>query len=130
MDADVVPGSVTDWTVTIDDQRRLKRALMGLRVRSGAYWLVALGVPVLASGFVWLGAQDAFGGVVSDTFAMAAVVAVGVLILPLNVAMPLVTVRRRVERELPVGATLTPGRREADWVCARAADSPSTHGRG
>jgi hypothetical protein len=107
VDADVVPGSVTDWTVTLDDQRRLKRAMVGLWVRSAGYWLMALGAPVLVSGLVWFSAQDVIVGAVGDMFVLMTAVALGVPVLALLVVMPLVTVRRRVEREFPVGATLT-----------------------
>ncbi|HEY9353062.1 MAG TPA: hypothetical protein VIP28_07430 [Nocardioides sp.] len=106
MDVDVVPGSVTDWTVTLEDQRRLKRAMVGLPLRSATYWLAALGLPVLMSGFVWFVGQDLDEGPVSHVVVLASAVIFGVLVLVLQVTMPLVTARRRVERELPVGATL------------------------
>ncbi|MER7558350.1 hypothetical protein ABTZ46_15500 [Nocardioides sp. NPDC126508] len=107
MDADVVPGSVTVWTVTLDDQRQLKRAPVGLWVRSAAYWLMALGAPVLVSGLVWFSVQDVIDRAGGGIVLQLAAVTLGVPVLALLVVMPLVTVRRRVEREFPVGATLT-----------------------
>ena len=108
MDVDVVPGSVTDWTVTIDDQRRLKRAMVGMRLRSWAYWVLALGPPVLLTGALWFGMHDpGLGpGLVGEAVELGMMAAVGVVFLALSLTTPLWTVSRRVEREFPVGATL------------------------
>lgn len=108
MDVDVVPGSVTDWTVTIDDQRRLKRAMVGVRLRSWPYWVLALGLPVLLTGAFWFGMHDpGLGpGLVGEAVELGMMAAVGVVFLALSLTMPLWTVSRRVEREFPVGATL------------------------
>ncbi|WP_406024597.1 hypothetical protein OH802_01925 [Nocardioides sp. NBC_00850] len=108
MDVDVVPGSVTHWTVTIDDQRRLKSAMVRLRLRSRAYWVLALGLPVLLTGALWFGMHDpGLGpGLVSGAVELGMTVAVGVVFLAFSLTTPLWTVSRRVEREFPVGATL------------------------
>lgn len=108
MDVDVVPGSVTSWTVTIDDQRRLIRAMVRLRLRSWAYWVLALGLPVLLPGAFWFGMHDpGLGpGLVNEAVELGATVALGVVILAFSLTTPLWTASRRVEREFPVGATL------------------------
>lgn len=108
MDVDVVPGSVTHWTVTIDDQRRLKSAMVRLRLRSRAYWLQVLGLPVSLTGALWFGMHDpGLGpGLVSEAVELGMMVAVGVVFLAFSLTTPLWTVSRRVEREFPVGATL------------------------
>lgn len=108
MDVDVVPGSVTHWTVTIDDQRRLKSAMVRLRLRSWAYWVMGLAVPALLIGAFWFGTHDpGLGpGLVSGAVELGMTVAVGVVFLTLSLTTPLWTVSRRVEREFPVGATL------------------------
>ncbi|SDK00338.1 hypothetical protein SAMN05428985_102223 [Nocardioides sp. YR527] len=108
MDVDVVPGSVTDWTVTIDDQRRLKRALVGLRLRSRPYWVLTLGLPVLLTGALWFGMHDpGLGpGLVGEAVELGMMAAIGVVFLAFSLTTPLRTVSRRVEREFPVGATL------------------------
>ena len=108
MDVDVVSGSVTVWTVTLDDQRRLKRAMVGVRLRSWAHWVQALGLPVLLTGAFWSGMHDpGLGpGLVSEAVELGMMVAVGVVFLGFSLTTPLWTVSRRVEREFPVGATL------------------------
>ncbi|MFE7225785.1 hypothetical protein ACFU7D_13435 [Nocardioides sp. NPDC057577] len=105
---DVVPGSVTDWTVTIDDQRRLKRAMVRMRLRSWAYWGLALGLPVLLTGVFWFGMHDPDlgAGLVGEAVELGMIAAVGVVFLVSSLVTPLWTVSRRVEREFPVGATL------------------------
>ena len=50
---DVVPGSVTGWTVTAEDQRQVGRALVGLRLRNPGYWFAALVLPPMVAGAVW-----------------------------------------------------------------------------
>ena len=105
MDADVVPGSVTVWTVTLDDQRRLKWAMVRLRLRSLAYWAMGLAVPALLTGAFWFGAHDLGPGTV-DTVELAMLFFLGCACLTLMLTTPLWAVSRRVEREFPVGATL------------------------
>lgn len=107
MDADVVPGSVTVWTVTLEDQRRLKRALVGLRLRMWAYWIPGLALPVVVAGLFWLGMPDPGMGPVGGAVELAATAVLGVAILLIQLAAPLWGLRRQAERELPVGATLT-----------------------
>lgn len=108
MDVDVVPGSVTSWTVTIDDQRRLKWAMVGIRLRSWTHWVLALGLPMLLTGTLWFGIHDpGLGpGLVSEAVELGLTVAIGVAFLAFSLTTPLWTVSRRVEREFPVGATL------------------------
>ncbi|MFE6509373.1 hypothetical protein ACFVDI_20225 [Nocardioides sp. NPDC057767] len=77
MDADVVPGSVTDWTVTIDDQRRLKRAMVGLRLRGPAFWLNTLGMALLLAGLVWASAHELAPEAIGDVFVIATAVTLG-----------------------------------------------------
>lgn len=107
MDADVVPGSVTDWTVTLEDQRRLKRALVGLRLRMWAYWIPGLALPVVVASLFWLGFPDPDLGIVGGAVELAMTAVLGVALLLLQLAAPLRGLRRQVERELPVGARLT-----------------------
>ncbi|NGN95225.1 hypothetical protein G5C66_21115 [Nocardioides sp. KC13] len=107
MDADVVPGSVTDWTVTIDDQRRLKRAMVGLRLRGPAFWLDTLGMALLLAGLVWASAQELAPEAIGDAFVIATALTLGLLGMALLALMLLLTVCGRVEREYPAGATLT-----------------------
>ncbi|MFD7076208.1 hypothetical protein ACFV9G_18535 [Nocardioides sp. NPDC059952] len=107
MDVDVVPGSVTDWSVTLEDQRRLKRALVGLRLRMWAYWIPGLVLPVVVASLFWLGMPDPDLGLVGGAVELAMTAVLGVAILLLQLAAPLWGLRRQVERELPVGATLT-----------------------
>jgi hypothetical protein len=105
VDVDVVPGSVTDWTVTIDDQRRLKRAMVRLRLRSWAYWVMGLAVPALLTGAFWFGTHDLGPGTVGRV-EHAMLFFLGFACLTLMLTTPLWAVSRRVEREFPVGATL------------------------
>ena len=107
MDADVVPGSVTDWTVTLDDQRRLKRAVVGLRLRMWQYWIPGLALPAVVVSLFWLGMPDPDMGLVGGAAELAMTAVLGVAILLIQLAAPLRGLRRQVERELPVGATLT-----------------------
>ncbi|WP_292644602.1 hypothetical protein [Nocardioides sp.] len=102
---DVVPGSVTSWTVTIDDQRRLIRAMVSLRLRSVAYWAQGLVPPVLLTGSFWFGTHD-FGLGTFGRVALAMLLILGGVCLTFTLTIPLWTVSRRVEREFPVGATL------------------------
>ena len=106
MDADVVPGSVTAWTVTPDDQRRLKRTMMRWRMTSAGGWMAALGGPVMFTAlFLWAWSEPS----ADLPFGVELEMAVGVAIVLLAVVLwgRRVTVRRRVERDFPVGATLT-----------------------
>lgn len=107
MDADVVPGSVTDWTVTIDDQRRLKSALVRLRLRSWAYWVSGLVLPVLIAGLFWFALHDPVLGPVGHAIELGIPVLIGAVFMALMMSLPLATVPGRVQREYPVGATLT-----------------------
>ncbi|MFJ9392117.1 hypothetical protein ACIRON_25060 [Nocardioides sp. NPDC101246] len=107
MDVDVVPGSVTDWTVTIDDQRRIKRALVRLRLRTWAYWVLGLVLPVLLTGFFWFSMHDPGLGLFGQTVELWLTVAMGFVFMALTMTLPVTTLPRRVEREYPVGATLT-----------------------
>ncbi|MEU0315296.1 hypothetical protein [Nocardioides sp. NPDC006273] len=106
MDTDVVPGSVTHWTVTIDDQRRLKSAMVRLRLRSWTYWVLGLVLPALMTGSVWFGMSDLGIDPVGDLVALVMISTLGVACLAGLLPLPLWTVSRRVEREFPVGATL------------------------
>lgn len=103
MDVDVLPGSVTDWTVTMDDQRRLKREMVRLRRRSWAYWVMGLAVPALFTGGFWFGTQE-LGPVGSVGLSM--ILILGGSFITAMLTLPLWTLSRRVEREFPVGATL------------------------
>lgn len=107
VDMDAVPGSVTSWTVTAEDQRQLRRALVGLRLRHPGYWFAALVLPTMvvwALCFVWL-----FPGasIIDNGFGVAVVAIFGGTIMVLQLAMPLWTARGVVRRDLPVGAVLT-----------------------
>ncbi|MEI7055939.1 hypothetical protein WBG06_09005 [Nocardioides sp. CCNWLW239] len=107
MDMDAVPGSVTSWTVTAEDQRRLRRALVGLRLRNPGYWFAALVLPPMMVGalcLVWL-----FPGasIIDNGFGVAVAAIFGGTILVLQLVMPLWTARGAVRRDLPVGAVLT-----------------------
>lgn len=104
MDADVVPGSVTDWTVTRDDQRRLKRALARARWTSSHFWIGVVMIPSFGVGFfLW-----AFSATTAYLpFDIEATVAVIGAFCVLLVAGGALAERRRVEREFPVGATFT-----------------------
>ena len=106
MDADVVPGSVTNWTVTYEDQRRLTRALVGARIRSSSYWLAALAPPALVSGLLWFGLRHMAHGFVSDVIVLVMAATLGVAWSVVQLTMSLWAVRHRVEREFPMGATL------------------------
>ncbi|MFJ2754644.1 hypothetical protein ACIO3S_03550 [Nocardioides sp. NPDC087217] len=107
MDMDVVPGSVTHWTVTIDDQRRLRRTLVGLRLRSAAYWVAALVLPAVMVGALWFAWPFSLSSPINDPFRIATPAILGGTVLVLQLAMPLWTVRRAVRRDYPVGAVLT-----------------------
>lgn len=113
MDADVVPGSVTHWTVTLDDQRRLKRATVRLRLRSWAYWVSGLVLPVLIAGFFWFALHDPVVGSVPQAVELGITVSIGAVFMALAMSVPLATLAGRVEREYPVGATLTAWASEA-----------------
>ena len=107
MDMDVVPGSVTHWTVTIDDQRRLRRALVSLRLRSAAYWVAALVLPAVMVGALWFAWPFSLSSPISDPFRIATPAILGGTVLVLQLVVPLWTVRRAVRRDYPVGAVLT-----------------------
>jgi len=113
VDVDVVPGSVTVWTVTIDDQRRLKWALVRLRMRSWAYWLLGLVLPAAVTGSFWFGMHDPALGPVGQTVELWATITVGTAFLALMLTLPLTTLPRRVKRDYPVGAALTAWTTEA-----------------
>lgn len=107
MDADVVPGSVTDWTVTLEDQRRITWALVRLRLRAWAYWVLGLGGPVLVTGSYWFGMHDPDLGPGGGAVELWMTAIIGVAFLALTMTLPLTTLPRQVKREYPVGATLT-----------------------
>ena len=108
MDADVVPGSVTVWTVTLNDQRRITWALVRLRLRAWTHWVLALATPVLLAGAFWLGELlDRDQGIFDETVELTLTLILGVVVLALALTMPLWSLRRRVKREYPNGATLT-----------------------
>lgn len=107
MDADVVPGSVTVWTVTREDQRRITWALVRLRLRTWAYWALGLGVPVLVTGSFWFSMRDPYGGSVGDAFDLWMTAIMGAAFMALTMTLPLWTLPRLVKREYPVGVTLT-----------------------
>lgn len=106
MDVDVVPGSVTFWTVTLDDQRRLKWAMVRLRLRSWSYWVLGLVLPALMTGSGWFGSRDLGLDPLSDAVALVMILTFGIACSALMLPLPLWIVPRRVKRELPVGATL------------------------
>lgn len=106
MDVDVVPGSVTDWTVTLEDQRRLKRALMRIRMASPGFWVGGVAIPsTLAGIFLWAFATPSSDLPFEMELKTATAVAVAVLV-PLIVGGEWM-VRRRVERDFPIGAIFT-----------------------
>lgn len=107
MDVDVVPGSVTHWTVTIDDQRRLEWAMVRLRLRSWAYWVSGLVLPVLIAGLFWFSLHDPVLGPVGQAIELGITVLIGAVFMGVMMSLPLATVPGRVQREYPVGATLT-----------------------
>ncbi|HEY9353063.1 MAG TPA: hypothetical protein VIP28_07435 [Nocardioides sp.] len=107
MDMDVVPGSVTGWTVTAEDQRQVGRALVGLRLRNPGYWFAALVLPPMVAGAVWFAWFLPEPGAIGDTFRVVTAAIFGGTILVLQLAVPLWTVRRAVRRDYPVGAVLT-----------------------
>lgn len=113
MDADVVPGSVTVWTVTLDEQRRLKWAMVRLRLRSWAYWLLGLVLPAVVTGSFWFGMHDPGLGPVGQAVELGITVTIGAGFLGLMLTLPLSTLPRRVKRDYPVGATLTAWTTEA-----------------
>ncbi|MET8522511.1 hypothetical protein OG801_17205 [Nocardioides sp. NBC_00163] len=113
MDADVVPGSVTVWTVTLDDQRRLKWAMVRLRLRSRAYWILGLVLPILVTGSFWFGMHDPALGPVGQAIELGITLTIGTAFLALMLTLPLSTMPRRVKRDYPVGATLTAWATEA-----------------
>lgn len=113
MEADVVPGSVTDWTVTIDDQRRLKRAMLRLRLRTWGYWVLGVVLPVLVTSIFWFGMHDPGLGPVGRAVELGIAVTIGTIFLALMLTLPLLTLPRRAERDYPVGATLTAWATEA-----------------
>ncbi|OIJ24152.1 hypothetical protein UG56_024340 [Nocardioides luteus] len=113
MDADVVPGSVTDWTVTLEDQRRLKWAMVRLRLRSWAYWVSGLVLPVLIAGLFWFALHDPAVGSIPQALELGITVSIGAVFMALAMSVPLATLPGRVEREYPVGATLTAWASEA-----------------
>jgi hypothetical protein len=106
VDVDVVPGSVTFWTVTLDDQRRLKWAMVRLRLRSWSYWVLGLVLPALMTGSGWFGSRDLGLDPLSDAVALVMILTFGIACSALMLPLPLWIVPRRVKRELPVGATL------------------------
>lgn len=100
MDVDALPGSVTHWTVTIMDQRRLKRAQLSTLVSSPGFWIAGVAIPPIAAGtllWAWVIPSPA------PTTFVAVIVAILVVVLAGGVS----AVRRRVERGFPVGATFT-----------------------
>lgn len=104
MDADVVPGSVTDWTVTIDDQRWLKRAVARARWTSSHFWFGVVMIPSFGVGFfLWAFSVSTAYLPFDIEVTLAVMVAFGVLV----VAGGALAERRRVEREFPVGAAFT-----------------------
>lgn len=107
MDMDVVPGSVTHWTVTIDDQRRLSRAHVGVRLRNPGYWFAALVLPPMVAGAVWFAWLLPESGVIGDTFRVVSAAIFGGTVFAVQLVVPLWTVRRAVRRDYPVGAVLT-----------------------
>ncbi|MFJ9392118.1 hypothetical protein ACIRON_25065 [Nocardioides sp. NPDC101246] len=107
MDMDVVPGSVTGWTVTAEDQRRLGRAFTGLRLRSMGFWFAALVLPPMVVGTLWFAWPFSAWSPVGDPFRVATAAICGGTILVVQLVVPLWTVRRAVRREFPVGAVLT-----------------------
>lgn len=113
MDADVVPGSVTVWTVTLDDQRRLTRAMVRLRLRSWAYWVLGLVLPAAVTGSFWFGMHDPGLGPVGQAIELGITITIATAFLALMLTLPLTTLPRRGRREYPVGATLTAWTTEA-----------------
>jgi len=107
VDMDVVPGSVTGWTVTAEDQRRLRRAHVGLRLRNPGYWFAALVLPAVMVGALWFAWPFPASSTIDDPFRVATPAILGGTILVLQLVMPLWTVRRAVRRDYPVGAVLT-----------------------
>ncbi|MGY0388648.1 hypothetical protein ACWZJV_16900 [Nocardioides sp. WG-D5] len=106
MDVDVVPGSVTDWTVTIADQRRLRRAEVMAQLTSLGFWVaVAAFPPILVGVYLW-----AWGLPIDQLpfdIELMLIAAVTVAVQVLLAATGVQSVRRRVEGDFPVGSTFT-----------------------
>jgi len=106
VDVDVVPGSVTDWTVTLDDQRRLKRAAVMAQLTSPGFWITVVAFPPIVAGiflWAWDFPIDRLPFDIELKVMAAATVALQALLAVTGVQ----TVRSRVEGDFPVGSTFT-----------------------
>ncbi|MEU6136777.1 hypothetical protein [Nocardioides sp. NPDC047086] len=106
MDVDVVPGSVTYWTVTLEDQRRLKRALMRIRVASPGFWIGGVAIPPILAGLVLWALTTPRADLPLEIGPKAATAVAVAVLVPVLVGGEW-TVRRRLERDFPIGATFT-----------------------
>ncbi|MFE7225783.1 hypothetical protein ACFU7D_13425 [Nocardioides sp. NPDC057577] len=102
----MVPGSVTDWTVTVDDQRRLKRAVVRAQLATPGFWITLVAMPPILTGvylWAWGTPIDHLSFDVELKLTVAATVALQVLLGVAGVQ----SVRSRVESDFPVGSTFT-----------------------
>lgn len=106
MDVDVVPGSVTDWTVTLEDQRRLKRAAVMAQLTSPGFWITMLAFPPIMAGvYLWAWGFPIDG--LPFDIELKAIAAATVALQALLAATGVQAVRSRVEGDFPVGSTFT-----------------------